>query len=59
MTPASPYTKVGHYNLITKIEDGRICIKDPTDKNKDLPPYTVDEWVEGKWCKLYLVVGKK
>lgn len=59
VTPDSPYTKCGHYNLITKIEDGRIYIKDGSEKNGDLPPYTVEEWVEGKWCKLYLVVGKK
>lgn len=60
VTPASPYTKCGHYNLISSIDDdGSIHIRDGSVKNMDLPPYTVTEWVEGKWCKLYLVVGKK
>ena len=60
VTPDSPYTKCGHYNLISSIDDeGYIHILDGSMKNMDLPPYTVKEWVEGNWCKLYLVVAKK
>ncbi len=59
VTPDSPYTKCGHYNIVSKIEGGRIFISDPNPKNRDLPAYAIGEWLEGNWCKLYMVVRKK
>lgn len=59
VVPGSPFTTCGHYNLISKIEDGKIFIVDPGKKNEQLPQYSVQEWAEKKWCKLYLVVSKK
>jgi len=59
VTPDSPYTNCGHYNIVSKLENGRISISDPNPRNWDLPAYTVDEWLKGSWCKLYMIVRPK
>lgn len=55
----SPYTRGGHYNLISKIDGDRIHICDPVPKNNELPDYTIGEWVEGNFARHYLVIAKQ
>ena len=59
VVPGSPFTKCGHYNLIAGIEDGRVHICDPAPGNMNLPDYTVEEWLAGKWARHYIVVSPK
>ena len=58
VVPGSPFTPNGHYNLIRRIADGRISICDPNPKNANLPDYTVREWLEGRWGRRYMIVGR-
>lgn len=59
VVPGSPFTKCGHYNLISRIEDGRVHICDAVPKNMELPDYTVSEWLDGQWARCCIIVGKK
>ena len=54
----SPYTNGGHYIMIYKIENGKVYIKDPVKSNNDLAPRAVSDWVNGKWVKRFIRVGK-
>lgn len=58
VVPGSPYTRCGHYNLIRRIENGRVTISDPVPKNCELPDYTVGEWVEKKFGRHCLVIRR-
>lgn len=58
VVPGSPFTPNGHYNLIRRIERGRISICDPNPKNASLPDYTVREWLDGRWGRRYIIVGR-
>ena len=58
VVPGSPYTKYGHYNLITAIRDGRVRISDPNLANAGLPDYTIDEWLENRWGRHCIFVRK-
>lgn len=54
----SPYTNGGHYIMIWKIEDGKVYIKDPVKKNNKLEAFPIGKWVDGKWVKRFIRVGK-
>lgn len=58
VVPGSPFTNCGHYNMISAIEDGRVRVCDPVPKNMDLPLYTVQQWLEGRWARHYIVIAK-
>ncbi len=58
VVPGSPFTKHGHYNLISTIESDRIHICDPVPKNNALPVFTVQEWLEGHWARRLLIIEK-
>ncbi len=55
----SPFTRGGHYNLISKVEGDRIHICDPVPKNNELPPYTISEWAAGHFARHYLLIAPK
>ena len=57
--PGSPFTPNGHYNLIQRIENGRIHICDPNPKNASLPDYTIGEWLDGRWGRRYEIIGRR
>lgn len=59
VVPGSPFTPNGHYNLIQRIENGRIHICDPNPKNASLPDYTIGEWLDGRWGRRYEIIGRR
>lgn len=58
VVPGSPFTRYGHYNLISAVKDGRIHICDPVPENNALPVFTVDEWMKNQWCRYVILVSR-
>ena len=54
----SPFTRVGHYNLIRAIEANRVAICDAMPKNMELPRYTLEDWIDQRMMKRYAIIGR-
>lgn len=58
VVPGSPYTTCGHYNLIERISDGLVYVKDPSANNAGVPPHALDEWIARRFAKFLIIITK-
>ena len=54
----SPYTSSGHYIMIYKIDNGKVYIKDPVERNNRITPQPIRSWIDGQWAKRFIRIGK-